>query len=80
MYKVVFGNSYIIVSSKELEEELKKLINFVIYGEKIDIREALKTIHYLKKYKSNNRSAVLLVKLAEKKILEILKNSNVSLW
>ncbi|MEM1694035.1 MAG: hypothetical protein QW456_07500, partial [Ignisphaera sp.] len=62
------------------ENELKKLINFVINGEKIDIRDALKTIHYLKIYKSNNRSAVLLVKLAEKKILEILKNSNVSLW
>ncbi|MEM4843898.1 MAG: hypothetical protein QXU08_05780 [Ignisphaera sp.] len=80
MYRVKFGDNYIVVSSKELEEELNKLIRFVTHGEEMDIKDALKVVYYLKKYKSDNPAAIALVKLAEQKILEMLKKTGESLW
>ncbi|MEM1830147.1 MAG: hypothetical protein QXH21_07995 [Ignisphaera sp.] len=79
-YRVRFGNDYISVSSKELEEEVKRLISFVTHGEYMDIRDALRIVHYLKKYKSKSPAAVALVKMAEERILEILKETGESLW
>ncbi|MEM1696245.1 MAG: hypothetical protein QXU26_01435 [Thermofilaceae archaeon] len=79
-YRVKFGTSYIVVSSRELEEEVSKLVRFVMHGEEMDIKDALKVVHYLKKYKASSPAAVTLVKLAEKKILEVLKKTEEPLW
>lgn len=80
MYRVKFRDEYIVVSSEDLARSIENLVRFVEEDKPIDVREAIRTIGFLKKYKSHSATAVELVRLSEAKILEMLKKSNADLW
>lgn len=78
-YRIKFRSHYIVVTSDELAREIENLIKFVEHNSPIDLRNAAKTLRYLKKYRMYDAVVVELVKLAETKIVELLKKGVLSL-
>lgn len=80
MYRVKFGSDYIVVQSEDLYRSVEALVRFVKEDGDIDVRDALRTIGYLKKYKPHDRAAIRLVKAAEEKLLRVINERNLDLW
>lgn len=80
MYRIRFRSGYIVVQSPEVARGIENLVRFVEEEAEIDIGEAIRTIGFLKKYKHNDPNAVTLVRIAEKKLVELIKSTGAEIW